>query len=439
MDIVFNQKLTYSKYIKYLLPSILSMIFVSFYTTIDGFFVSHYVSSNALAAINIIVPLTALSFGIAIMMATGSGALIGIRLGKGDHQYANRNFSFIFTCLIVISIIMTVLGVIFIDDILILLGSTETLLAYTYPYGLLTVIMTPFMMIKLFLESYARVDGSPKIAMTMSIVGLILNIILDYIFIVHMNLGIVGAGLGTMLSIVVSALIGIWHFTLGKSNLRFTKFKMNFKLLVKSCFNGSSEMLTELSTGITTLIFNYALLRYAGENGVAAMAIITYLYYFFIAVFFGIAVGSAPMISYKLGASKHDEIKSITKAGYFTIIISSILIFVLIQLFSTPIVSIFTDNIQVIALGTHGLKLFSYCFLLIGINIFASGYFTALGNGLISAIISSSRALIFIIPVLALFTSLFGLDGVWLTVPMAEFITIFISLFFHINRRKKLI
>lgn len=329
MEAVFSKKQGYKEFLRYLLPSITTMIFLSFYTTIDGFFVSRSVNSDALASINIVIPITCIVFGIAVMLATGSGALVGIKMGEKDEEGANQLFSFITLVLLVIGIVFTILGTIFLEPILMFLGTTERLLPYAKTYGLVTVLMTIPMMFKLYFEYYARVDGSPKVALIMSSLGLILNIVFDFLFIVIFNMGILGAGLGTYISITISGIIGLVYFVGSKSNLKFIKPKANFRALFNSCYNGSSEMFTELSTGITTFLFNKSILVFSGENGIAAMSIIIYMYYFFIAVYFGIAVGISPMISYNFGAKNKEKVKESLKHSFVTIGWSSIAIFII--------------------------------------------------------------------------------------------------------------
>lgn len=431
MEAVFSKKQSYKEFLRYLLPSITTMIFLSFYTTIDGFFVSRFVNSDALASINIVIPITCIVFGIAVMLATGSGALVGIKMGEKDEEGANQLFSFITLVLLVIGIVFTILSTIFLEPILMFLGTTERLLPYAKTYGLVTVLMTIPMMFKLYFEYYARVDGSPKVALIMSSLGLILNIVFDFLFIVIFNMGILGAGLGTYISITISGIIGLIYFVGSKSNLTFIKPKANFIALFNSCYNGSSEMFTELSTGITTFLFNKSILVFSGENGIAAMSIIIYMYYFFIAVYFGIAVGISPMISYNFGAKNKEKVKESLKHSFVTIGWSSIVIFIISMFLGKDIIGLFTKDIEVYNIATEGIKLFSYGFLLIGINIFMSGYFTAIGNGHISAIISGFRSLIFVVVTIVILPKIIGVNGIWLAIPIAEFLTIFFSITFY--------
>ena len=439
MEEFFSKKQTYPQFVRFVIPSIITMVFLSFYTTIDGFFVSRFVNSNALAAINIVIPITCVFFGISVMLANGSGALVGIKLGEKNEEEANSFFSFVTLVLLVISIILTILFLVFLKPILIMLGSTEKLMPYTMTYGFVTVLMIIPMMFKLYFEYYARVDGNPKLSLLMSTVGLGLNLVFDYIFIAVFKLGILGAGLGTFSSIAISALIGLIYFISDKSHLKFTKPKVDFKQLLYSCYNGSSEMFTEFSTGITTLLFNKSILVFHGENGVAAMSIITYMYYFFIAVYFGITVGISPVISFNLGAKNLEKIKENLKYSFISLGISSVLIFLISMFGGKYIILGFTADVDVYNIACFGVKLFSFCFLAISINIFMSGYFTAIGNGTISAIISILHTLVFVCIAIVTLPRFLGVSGIWLSVPVAEFLTVFFSMAFYFKIGRKIL
>ena len=433
MNIAFTKSQNYKEYLQYLAPSVISMVFLSFYTTIDGFFVSRYVGAQALAAINIIVPLTCVFFGISVMLATGSGAIVGIRQGEGRHHEANSFYTFVIICLLIIIVLLTLGFLIFLDPILRLSGSTDALMPYTKPYGFWTVMMIPAMMLKLFFEYYSRIDGHPKVAMAMSVSGLTANIILDWLFVAVFKWGISGAGMATGLSMYISAAVGLFHFVSKRSHLKFVKPKIEIRQFFVACYNGISEMMTELSTGVTTLLFNLTLLKFAGENGVAAMSIITYFYYFFTAVYFGVTVAAQPVISYNLGARNQSKMNEIVKHSYVTLAWTSIAIVGLSFIFAKPLVMIFSIDPAVTSIAIPGFKIFCIAFLLCGVNIFISGYFTAIGNGAMSAIVSFCRSLIFVVVYLATLPQLFDISGVWMTNPMAEITTAIIAIILYMK------
>lgn len=428
--------MTYLQFLNYLVPSILTMIFLSFYTTIDGFFVSKYAGSHALAGINIVIPVTCVIFGVSVMLATGAGAIIGERLGQKKEQEANEIFSFITLVLLIFSIVFTIAGIVFLKPICIFLGSSPLLLKHVLPYAFVIFIGTIPMSFKLFFEYLVRTDGKAKIGLVMSLVGLVLNVVLDYIFVALLHLGTFGAAWGTLLSIFVSMLIGFVYF-LKYSHIKFCKPKLNWSVLLKSCTNGSSEMLTEMSTGITTFLFNLIIMKFFGEDGIAAVTIIMYIYYFFISFYMGIAVATAPVISYNVGAGNEEKIRETTRYSFITIAITSLLILAISLLCGQQIIHLFSKGGNVFALTWEGLKLFSPVFLFIGLNVFLSGYFTALGNGFISALISSLRSLIFVVLFILLLPHFLGAAGVWMTMPLAEALTIFIAVYLYRTYGKK--
>lgn len=426
----FEEKISYPQFLKYLVPSVLTMIFLSFYTTIDGFFVSRYAGSDALAGINIVIPITCVIFGVSVMLATGSGAIIGEKLGQKREQEANEIFTFITIVLLVLSVLFTIGGILFLKPICIFLGSSERLLEHVLPYAFVIFLGAIPMSFKLFFEYLVRTDGRAQIGMVMSLTGLILNVVFDYILVAVFRLGTLGAAWGTFLSIAVSMVIGLIYF-LKHSQIRFCKPKANCSALLKSCTNGSSEMLTEMSTGITTFLFNLIIMRYFGEDGVAAVTIIMYIYYFFISFYMGIAVATAPIISYNYGARNYNKIRETTRYSFITIAITSVVILMVSFTFGKQIIHLFVGDGTVFSLTWDGLKLFSPVFLFIGLNVFLSGYFTALGNGFISAMISSLRSLILVIVFILVLPKLIGVSGVWMTMPLSEAVTIFIAIYLY--------
>lgn len=433
----FETKMTYFQFLRYLVPSVLTMIFLSFYTTIDGFFVSKYAGSDALAGINIVIPITCVIFGVSVMLATGAGAIIGEKLGQKKEQEANEIFSFISIVLLVFSIIFTFVGIIFLKEICIFLGSSTRLLKHVLPYAFVIFLGTIPMSFKLFFEYLVRTDGRSNIGMLMSLTGLILNVVLDYIFVALFDMGTLGAAWGTFLSITVSMLIGFGYF-LKCSHIKFCKPRLNWTVLFKSCTNGSSEMLTEMSTGITTFLFNLIIMKYFGEDGIAAVTIIMYIYYFFISFYMGIAVAIAPVVSYNVGSRNHTKIKEATRYSFITIALSSVLILAVSLLCGKQIIHLFVDGGNVFTLTWDGLKLFSPVFLFIGLSVFLSGYFTALGNGVISALISSLRSLILVVVFILTLPNIIGVSGVWITMPLAEATTIFIAIYLYQTYGKEL-
>lgn len=418
--------MSYGQYLKSLLPSVLTMIFLSFYTTIDGFFVSRYAGSDALAGINIVIPITCVTFGVAVMLATGAGAIIGEHLGRGEMEQANRIFSFMCLVLLAFSVAFTALGVAFLRPIAVLLGSSERLMPHVLPYALVVFLGTVPMAFKLFFEYLVRSDGNSKVGLAMSVAGLVLNVGLDYLFVGVYGLGTLGAAWGTTLSITASALIGLVYF-LRFGNIRFARPKADAKVLLKSCTNGSSEMFTEFSTGITTLLFNLMVMKYFGEDGVAAVTIIMYIYYFFISFYMGIAVAVAPVVSYNVGAQNPAKIREMLRYSFRTIAVTAALILAASLLGGQAIIHLFVQSGNVFDITWQALRLFSPVFVFIGFNVFLSGYFTALGNGLTSAVISLLRSLVLVVLFIAVLPLLLEENGIWLTMPFSEAATVLVA------------
>lgn len=423
----FAKPMSYGQYLKSLLPSVLTMIFLSFYTTIDGFFVSRYAGSDALAGINIVIPITCVTFGVAVMLATGAGAIIGEHLGRNEVEQASRVFSFMCLVLLAFSAAFTALGVAFLRPIAVLLGSSERLMPHVLPYALVVFLGTVPMAFKLLFEYLVRSDGNSKVGLAMSVVGLVLNVGLDYLFVGVFRLGTLGAAWGTTLSITASALIGLVYF-LRFGNIRFARPKADGRVLLKSCTNGSSEMFTEFSTGITTLLFNLLVMKYFGEDGVAAVTIIMYIYYFFISFYMGIAVAVAPVVSYNVGAEKPRKIREMLRYSFCTIAITAVLILATSLLGGPAIIHLFVQSGNVYDITWQALRLFSPVFVFIGFNVFLSGYFTALGNGLTSAVISLLRSLVLVVLFIAVLPLLLQENGIWLTMPFSEAVTVLVAL-----------
>lgn len=432
MSIQKRDGLSYGKYLVSTIPSILSMVFLSFYTTIDGFFVSYAVGADALAAINIALPITSIIFGLAVMLATGAGAIIGERLGAGERKEARSLFSFVSAILLATTAVLTVLGLIFLKPLAKVLGSTERLDPYVIPYLAIIIIGTIPMAFKLFFEYMVRTDDHPRIALVTSTLGLIFNVLFDWLFVVVLDMGTAGAGLGTLMSILVGTIIGLVHF-IGGNNIRYSKFSCEWKDFAKSCSNGSSEMLSELSVGITTFLFNIIILSYYGEEGVAAVTIITYVYYFFIAFYMGLGVASAPKVSFSLGEKNFARIRTILKYALITLLTFSAVIWAF-AFFSAPITTSLFLHEGDPSLTIYGLKASSFVFIFAGFNIFLSAYFTAIGDGFASALISTLRSLILVVPLVILLPKLFGADAIWLTLPLADALTIFVSVYLF-NKR----
>lgn len=424
MNSVISLDMSYPRFLKYVLPSILSMMALSFFTTVDGLFVSRFVGSEPLGAINIVVPYCCLVYAIALMLSSGAGAYVSMKLGEGKSDEAQSQFSYIFRLLLLCGLFLTVVSLIFLKPVLIFLGSTEALLPYTMVYGGVTVLTTIPMMMKLFFEFFARVDGSPQLSFWMSVSGLLLNVFFDYLLVGPMKLGILGAALGTTISIVFSVLMGLAHFSSSKAKLRFSRPQAPKGFFLRSCVNGSSQFLTEISTGVVTYLFNIQILKFQGELGVSAVTIITFMYYFYISIYMGLSSGAFPLVSYGVGAKDREGSLRISRFCYLSLLWMSVLIFFFSLTFGCNINRIFSNDPALLAIADHGNLLFSPCYLFAGVNILTAALHTSVGRGTAAATISTLRCLLFPAAAMVVLPWFFEEAGVWLAIPAGELLTL---------------
>ena len=402
---------------------------ISFFTTIDGFFVSRFVGPDPLAAINIVIPYCCLVYAISLMLASGAGAYVSIRMGEGKPEEARDLFSYIVSVMVIIGAVVTAICLIFLKPMMIFLGSTEMLLPYTMLYGGVTVLSTVPMMLKLFFEFFARVDGAPKLSFWMSAVGLFLNIVCDYIFVGPLHMGILGAAIGTTMSIVASAVMGLIHFMSPKSQLKYRRPRRQPGFFTKSCVNGSSQFLTEISTGVVTYLFNIQILKYQGELGISAVTIITFMYYFYISVYMGLSSGASPLVSYGAGAGTQEGARRITRYCYISVTWMSLLVFA-VSFFGGFLTNrIFSDDIALLLIADYGNRLFSACYLFAGVNVLTAALLTALDHGKPAAVISTLRCLAWPSLAMVVLPWLMQEAGVWLAIPFGELLTVPASLY----------
>lgn len=436
---ILSQKFTTYTLLKFTLPIIIMMIFMSLYTSVDGAFVSRFVSEDALSAINIVFPIVSVIMAIGLMFATGSNAIIATRLGMGHENSARQFFTFIYIISFVIGIIITIVGLMFGDKILVLLGATPTLHTYAIDYLEVLILFAPLTLLQMLSQAFFVTEGKSNLGLVLTIIGGIANIVFDYLFIAIFHMGIQGAAWATGIGYAIPALFGVWYFFFHKKgNLYFVKPKLMLKDVLNSCFNGSSELVNNLSIAITTLLFNLAMLKYVGDNGIAAITIILYIQFIQAAIYYGYAQGVAPIISYKYGEGNREQLKNIIKISMRFTFMASILVIVLSVLFVDQAVGIFVkSSSEVFGLAKEGFLIFSISYLFMGFNIFISAMFTAFGNGTISALLSLMRTFVLLIGILALLPTIMGVTGIWLAVPIAEGLAVIISIYFFVKYRTK--
>ncbi|MFI3175796.1 MAG: MATE family efflux transporter [Bacillota bacterium] len=432
---VLNTHFTTKSLLQYAFPSICMMIFLSIYTIVDGVFVAQFVGETALSAINIVYPILCIYFAIAMMFATGGTAIMGKLMGEQKDDEARSFLSLLYLVATAIAIFLGIISFLFPHEIVKLLGAKEELIPYAYDYF---ISLSPFAL-GFFLQVYVQVFfvlvGKPTQGFFVCFLGGITNIVLDYVFISPnmMNLGITGAGLATGIGNSIPAVYGLVYFFCNrKGSLYFEKPIFRWKMLVQSMYNGSSELVSQLSTAITTLLFNVILFDLVGADGVAAISVILYIQMMQIGIYFGYSIGIAPIISYKFGEQNKLELDEVVKISFRFLGIVSILIISLSFIFAELATGIFiARDSSTFAMTTKGLRIFSIAYLFMGINIFMSSLFTALSNGKVSAILSLSRTFLFLVGSLLVLPKLIGIVGVWLAVPIAEGLTFFMSYYFY--------
>ena len=437
--IQLSDHFTYGRLIRFVIPSIIMMIFTSIYGVVDGFFVSNVVGKTPFAAVNLIMPFLMIFGGIGFMIGTGGSAIVARTLGMGDHERANRIFSMLIYVTIFIGIILTVIGVVFLRPIAIFLGAEGDVIDYCVRYGRIFMFaLTAFMLQNVF-QSFLVTAEKPKLGLYVTVAAGVTNMIGDYLLVAVFRLGVEGAALATALSQLVGGLIPLLYFTRPNSSLlRLTKAGIDWKVLLHTCTNGSSELMSNISMSIVNMLYNMQLLKYAGEDGVAAYGVIMYVNFIFVAIFIGYAIGSAPIIGFNYGAENHDELKNVFKKSVIFNLSSGVVLTAAAIAMAGLLAGIFVSYDPALhAMTVHGFRIYSLAFLLCGFSIFGSSMFTALSNGLVSALISFLRTLLFQVSMVLVMPTIWHLEGVWWSVVAAEVFSVLVTLFFIIKMRPK--
>lgn len=423
--------------LKFAFPSMVMMVFMSIYTIADGMFVSRFLGDAALSSVNIVYPVIFLATGFGVMLGTGGSAIIAKQMGEGKQKKACEDFTFL-TCFgVFIGLVLLIGTFLFSEPIIRGLGSSESLMATCKAYLLPLILFAPITILQLMFQCLFATAGKPQYGLILTVIGGITNVVLDYIFLGPLQLGVAGAAIATGIGQCIPAIFGLIYFTFIRKELYFVRFHPDFRSLYQACFNGSSEMVTSLSNAVVTFLFNIILIRMAGESGVAAITIILYGQFLFNSLHLGFTIGVSPVISYNYGSNNRKQLQSVTKISLRFVGISSILNTVLSLLSAEWIVRIFVGEAnETYVLATTGFTLFSINYLFGGINIFASSMFTALSDGKRSAILSFLRTFFMTIVSLLVLPKILGITGVWLAVPCAELVTLFLSLFFILNQNK---
>lgn len=438
MRIQLSDHFTYPKLLRFVLPSITMMIFSSIYGVVDGLFVSNYVGTTAFAAINLIIPYLMILGAVGFMFGTGGSAIVAKTLGEGDKDKANAYFSMIIFAAILLSILLTLIGFFTIRPLSILLGADESMLKICTLYGnILLCSLTGYILLNVF-QSFLVTAEKPKLGLFITVLAGVANMVLDFLLIAVFQWGIVGAAVATAISQSIGGFLPLIYFLKkNDSLLQIQKTKFYRKILLKTCTNGSSEFMSNLSLSLVSILYNFQLMRFAGQDGIAAYGVIMYVYYIFAALFLGFSIGSAPVFGYHYGAGNKAEVKNLFQKSLVLITIWNILLTVISIVFSKPLSGIFVGyDKELLALTSRGFTLYSLSFLFAGFNIFVSSLFTSLNNGVISATLSFVRTLVFQVLALYILPLLFGIDGIWFAIVVAEFLSVLLAAFLIWKKRK---
>jgi len=415
------------------------MIFTSIYSVVDALFVSNFVGKTSFAAVNLITPVLVITSSVGFMIGSGGSARVAMLLGERKTKDANLVFSMLIYVTGIFGIILSILGFIFMDKIAAFLGAEGKLSQDAAFYGRLLICACPFFMMQNIFQSFLVVAEKPKMGLVLTIGAGITNIILDALFIVIFKWGLLGAALATCISQVLGGGIPLLYFCFpNKTALRFGKFVMQMRELFKACTNGSSELVTNISVAFVSILYNYQLVKIAGENGIASYGALMYVSCIFAAVFIGYGIGTSPVISYHYGAENKDEVKNLLKKNIIFAAVSGIVLFLVSEMLSSPVAKIFTGyDDALFEITKRAFVLYSFSYIFAGLNTIASAFFTALNNGFVSALISFSRTFVFNIVFVFLLPMFFSLDGIWLCCACAEICTLIISLICVIMNKKK--
>ena len=439
MKIKLSDHFTYSKLLRFVFPSIIMMVFTSIYGVVDGLFVSNFAGKTAFASINLVMPFVMILGGIGFMIGTGGTALVSKVLGEGKKEKANEIFTMMIIFTLLLGTLLSVIGVISMPWVAKFLGATEEMMADCVLYGRIVTGFTVAFMLQNVFQSFLIAAEKPKLGLLAMVLAGIANMALDAIFIIVFKWGVAGAAIATGLSQCVGGIFPLIYFSRKNSSLlRLTKTKLEIKPILNSCGNGSSELMSNISSSVVSMIYNFQLMKYVGEDGVSAYGVLMYVQFIFVAIYIGYAIGCAPITGYHFGARNHNELKNMLRKSSFLSAVSGVVLTILAIALSSPLAKIFVGyDEELYELTRHAFRLFAYSFLLAGFNIFTSSFFTALNNGAVSAAISFMRTLIFQTSSVLILPMFLGVDGIWWAITVAEVFAFILSLIFIFAKRKK--
>lgn len=439
MKIQLSDHFNYSKLIRFTLPTIVMMIFTSIYSVVDGFFISNFVGITPFAAINLIMPFTQILGCIGFMFGAGGSALASATLGEGDREKANRIFSMLVYITMILGALLAVLGILFIEPVALAMGADSDLLPHCVTYGRILLITLPAFMLQNIFQSFLVTAEKPILGLAVTVGAGFTNMVLDALFIAGFRWGLVGAAAATDIAQCIGGIVPLVFFARkNSSTLKLGKFQWDAGSLLSSCANGSSELVSNISMSVVSILYNYQLMRFSGESGVAAYGAVMYVGFIFAAVFLGYSIGAAPVIGFHYGAKNQDELKGLFRKSMTLVTLASIVLAFAAFILSEPLAKLFVGSDPgVLHMTVTAFHFYALSVLFSGFNIFGSAFFTALNNGIVSAAISFLRTLLFQIVCVLILPIFFELNGVWYSLFVAEIFAMLVTLTFYIVKRRE--
>lgn len=439
MQIQISDHFTVPRLLRFVFPSVVMMIFTSIYGVVDGFFISNYVGKTPFAAVNLIMPLLMAVGSIGFMLGTGGSALVAKTCGEGDGARANRYFSMVMLTAFLVGCSLAVIGFPLIRPLAKWMGAEGQMLEYCVLYARILICSMPMFMLQNMFQSFFVTAEKPKLGLYVILAAGISNIVLDFLFIAVFRWGLAGAAVATAIGEAIGGIVPLLYFARpNSSRLQLVKTKLEWRPLWRSCSNGASEMMTNLSMSVVNTLYNLQLMRFAGEDGVAAFGVIMYVNFIFIAIYMGYAIGSAPIVGFHYGAKNQEELQGLLRRSLGILVVSAVVMTGLGELLSSALSGIFVSyDAGLMEMTRHGFRIYCLSYLICGFNIFGSAFFTALNNGLVSAVISFARTLVFQVICVLLLPVFFQLNGIWCSILAAEFLGLLVTGSLFLANRKK--
>ncbi len=439
MKIQLSEHFNYRKLLRFTLPSMVMMIFTSVYGVVDGLFVSNFAGKTAFTAVNFVMPVLMILGGVGFMFGTGGSAVVAATMGAKRPEEANRQFSMLVYTAAVVGVVLAVLGQIFLEPIVKSMGAEGEMLQLAVLYGRINLIFLPAFLLQYTFQNFIITAEKPELGLRITVIAGVANMVLDWLLVGVLPWGVVGAALATGISQSVGGLFPVFYFARpNTSALELTKAKLHGPILGKVCVNGSSELLSNIAMSVVSMLYNMQLLHYAGEDGVAAYGVLMYVNMIFLAMFIGYSMGSAPIVSYHYGANNHGELRSLRKKSLVIMGCFSVLMLGAGEILAEPLSRIFLSyDEKLLEMTLRAFLIFSFSFLFAGLAIWGSSFFTALNNGPVSAAISFLRTLVFQVAAVLIMPIFWGVDGIWMSIVLAELVAALVAMIFLVCLRKK--